>query len=429
MSDWDGSYDDGLRSVSLQPGDVALISGFLATMLAAPLTNEQRYAVTAAHERILGGGDVPPDLPLAIAALVDVVVDGGGAKAIGTAALGLLEAVCGAGYVTNVETLRQSLDTIGPRLIVRSRGGADDGRAAVDGIDWYEPGGDVFYSLDATTGPILRNLIDDLKHANRYIERCIPAPTRNLFVGPPGVGKTSAAKYIGRELDMAVGLIRLDDIASPLIGATAKNLRACCEEIVRRGGIIFIDEFDSLGTRRDNTSPNVSDDSKKTTGAMLQLFDALPPEQIVIACANVVGAIDPASARRFKSHVHFGPPDDATRRSIGAYHWRKMSVADGALDRLVELTAGRSGDTTEKVAHEAARVSIRRETGLTSIDEITAADVVAANNAQPQEGKLAGGPSGVPAAAINAVLRSFAVLLADAMRGGKSESSGGIILP
>ncbi len=431
MTDFDPWLIDPNEStlVRLQPGDVELLSGMLSAMLAAPLTGEQRLAVAATRDRILGGGTEPPNLPRAIAAFVDSIATES-PRVIGERSIAALEAVCGAGYVTDIQTLRSALESFGQRIAsvgVPGKGGDDAAKASADGIDWYEPDSQVFYSPDATTGEILRNLIGDLRHASKYIERGIKAPTRSLFIGKPGCGKTSAAKYIGRELVLPVGLIRLDGIASPLLGVTAKNLRACCEAIVKRGGIIFIDEFDSLGTRRDNASPNVSDEHKKTTGAILQLFDALPQQQIIIACANVASAIDPASARRFGIHVQFGPPDPVTRRAIASYHWRNMSIGDGAMDKLVEITDGRSGDTVEKIAHEAARSAIRREYGIDALDEITVADVVAAANAQPKEGVLVDGSGkGVEPAAVNAVLRT----LASAIRnGGQPSSSTGIILP
>jgi AAA+ superfamily predicted ATPase len=240
-----------------------------------------------------------------------------------------------------------------------------------EGLSWHEPKSDMFYALDDKSGARLAKVLDDLRNAPRYIARGAPAPSRQLFIGKPGNGKTTGVLWLGGQLNLPVALIRLDGVASSLVGKKEKNLRACIESAMKRPCIIALDEFESVAVPRSNQGPNVGQWSRDCTGALLQLIDSLPPDQAFIGCTNHPEAIDAAVMERMRDYVVFYPPNRDTRsHMINA--WWNLAPYDGAAKRvLLDKTEGFSGRRLQTVTHAANRTAARRG----AEEDITVADV------------------------------------------------------
>lgn len=275
------------------------------------------------------------------------------------------------------------------------RGGGDGGDHEKDermvddrAILWHEP--EAFSDpvvLDARMGPIISRLIAELRSARTFLELGIDAPTRVLFHGPPGVGKTLVARYIGAQLEVPVALMQVAGILIPYVGATEKNLRRAFDEVARRpGAIVFMDEIDGLSTRRDDDGPGASAGGKRITTVLLQLLDALPKEQVVIGATNFRSLVDPALARRLPTSIEFHYPDAEARGSMLAAWWKKLAVDDDARELLVAQTDGRSSDFLRSVSMSAARLALTDE--RVALKRVSLDHVIQALGEAPPPGEL-----------------------------------------
>lgn len=143
--------------------------------------------------------------------------------------------------------------------------------------------------------------IDILKHFD------LPVSNKLLLYGPSGCGKTLAAYVLAGELEKMMVVVNLGAIVSSKLGETSKNLSKLFRKATSDNTIIFIDEFDSLGKIRDYSQDH--GEMKRVVNTILQLFDYLPQENLVIAATNQKDMIDEALVRRFDSIIKFELPD------------------------------------------------------------------------------------------------------------------------
>jgi SpoVK/Ycf46/Vps4 family AAA+-type ATPase len=229
-----------------------------------------------------------------------------------------------------------------------------------DAIDWYPPDPNRFYTLDKRSGIELAEVLDDLRVQDRYLKRGARAPNRLLFIGAPGNGKTAGGLWLGSQLGVEVGLLRIDNTVGSAVGEIAKNARHAFEAAWEKKALLLIDEFEAIAVPRSNQSANVGQWSRETTSALLQLLDSLPAEQIVIGATNHIGLIDGAVQRRMRKHVYFHPPDRDARHAMLTQWWGKAPHHGDAKRVLLDLTEGFSGDMLERIAEESNRAAARR---------------------------------------------------------------------
>ncbi len=134
----------------------------------------------------------------------------------------------------------------------------------------------------------------------------LPVSNRILFYGPSGCGKTLASYVLAGELDKMMYVINLGAIVSSKLGETSKNLAKIFRRASGEDCIIFLDEFDSLGKVRDYSQDH--GEMKRVVNTILQLFDYLPQNSIVIAATNQLQMIDDALLRRFDLKVNLNLP-------------------------------------------------------------------------------------------------------------------------
>lgn len=136
----------------------------------------------------------------------------------------------------------------------------------------------------------------------------LPVSNKVLFYGPSGCGKTLASYVLAGELEKLMIVINLGAIVSSKLGETSKNLAKIFRRAASEECIIFIDEFDTLGKVRDYSQDH--GEMKRVVNTILQLFDYLPQNSIVIAATNHAEMIDNALLRRFDVKVHLDLPDN-----------------------------------------------------------------------------------------------------------------------
>lgn len=153
----------------------------------------------------------------------------------------------------------------------------------------------------------LRFFIEEHRSAHILNHYGLPIANKLLFHGPSGCGKTLASYVMAGELQKLIYVINLGAIVSSRLGETSKNIAKVFRRAASENCVIFLDEFDSLGKVRDYSQDH--GEMKRVVNTILQLFDFMPQECILIAATNQKDMIDDALLRRFDVNVEFVSPD------------------------------------------------------------------------------------------------------------------------
>ena len=238
----------------------------------------------------------------------------------------------------------------------------------VDMVDPDRPD-HVRYELDASTGPELSGILEDLLNADLHRARGVEPPTRLLFDGPPGCGKTQAATWLARELRKKLAVIMLSKLISKWVGETGSRFLAAVEEAREADAVLLVDELDAVGSHRTEGQHGAAVHAAQVIGAVNQILEDPKNRNIlIIGATNLPDMIDPAVARRLQTRVKFGYPDAYTRQRIVAYHWRLAPVADGVQEEIISRTEGKSGDALVRACQAANRRAARRKGGKSPIE-------------------------------------------------------------
>ena len=136
----------------------------------------------------------------------------------------------------------------------------------------------------------------------------IPLTNKIIFYGPSGCGKTLAAYVLAGELEKPLLIVNLGAVVSSKLGETSKNITKIFKQGTFENAVIFFDEFDSIGKIRDYDQDH--GEMKRVVNTLLQLFDYLPEDAIVIAATNQLQMIDDALKRRFDLSIKLDRPDE-----------------------------------------------------------------------------------------------------------------------
>ena len=160
---------------------------------------------------------------------------------------------------------------------------------------------------DTRTWAAVRQVAREREQSERLAQAGVD-PTRSvLFTGPPGVGKTLAAKWIARELGQPLAILDLSAVMSSFLGRTGSNVRAVLDFARDHNCILLLDELDAVAKRRDDTSE--IGELKRLVTVLLQEIDEWPPSCLLLAATNHAKLLDPAVWRRFEVVVEFPLPE------------------------------------------------------------------------------------------------------------------------
>lgn len=190
-----------------------------------------------------------------------------------------------------------------------------------------------------------------------------------LLSGPAGVGKTMIAKAISNEANVPFMTVNGSDFQELYVGNGARRVRQLFQQARAKAPcIIFIDEFDAIGTKRDSAKAHSED--VKTINALLKEMDGFKPLDgvFVIAATNFPEKLDSAVIRsgRFDREVHINPPKNwKVRKSLFDVYLKDKPLAEDVdVDRLAKTVGGFTGADIAAVCNEAALVALSRGTAF-----------------------------------------------------------------
>lgn len=218
--------------------------------------------------------------------------------------------------------------------------------------------------LSAETRELLEQLIAERVTPDLLIEAGL-APSRTaLLVGPPGVGKTTAARFIAEGLELPLLILDLSSVISSFLGKTGSNIRRVFDYARSRPSVLLLDEFDAVAKSRGDASE--VGELKRLVTVLLQEMDDWPENSLLIAATNHEGSLDPAVWRRFDVIVEFALP---TQQEIAEFLLTEP-LAIGISEQMKELLASVSvGRSISRVATDLARVRRRSALAGSDIDE------------------------------------------------------------
>ena len=207
--------------------------------------------------------------------------------------------------------------------------------------------------LSSDNRAALVEIIREYRHGEILRAHALRPRTRLLFCGPPGCGKTLSASVVASELGLPILYARFDAIVSSYLGETAANLRKVFDYASRGTWVLFFDEFDAIGKRRDNHSEH--GELKRVVNTFLQLLDGFGGESLVIAATNHEGLLDNALWRRFDEVLLFPPPTREHVHALLDVKLRGIRHAGVDLDTFADDLEGLSHADIERVCQDAMR--------------------------------------------------------------------------
>merc|ERR1719214_6562 len=221
----------------------------------------------------------------------------------------------------------------------------------------------------------IRELVElPLRHPQLFKSIGVKPPRGILLYGPPGTGKTLIARAVANETGAYFFTINGPEIMSKMAGESESNLRKAFEEAEKNSpAIIFIDEIDSVASKREKTNGEVE---RRIVSQLLTLMDGLKQRAhvVVIGATNRPNSMDPALRRfgRFDREIDIGVPDENGRLEIFRIHTRNMKLDDDVDPEAVARdTHGFVGADMAALCTEAAMQCIREKMDLIDIDEDT----------------------------------------------------------
>jgi cell division protease FtsH len=213
----------------------------------------------------------------------------------------------------------------------------------------------------------LVEIVDFLKDPEKYTRLGGAAPKGVLLVGAPGTGKTLLARAVAGEAGVPFFSLSASEFVELFVGVGASRVRDLFKQARENApAIIFIDELDSIGRARGQTTIGGSSEQEQTLNQILTEMDGFSSKEgvIVLAATNQPDVLDKALLRpgRFDRRVVVNLPDKTGREAILKVHTRSVPLARGVdLGELASSTPGLSGADLRNLVNEAALLAARRE--------------------------------------------------------------------
>ena len=219
----------------------------------------------------------------------------------------------------------------------------------------------------------LQEIVDYLHNPQKYTEAGASMPKGILLVGPPGTGKTMLAKAVAGEANVPFFSISGSEFVEMFVGMGASKVRDLFQQAKEKAPcIVFIDEIDAIGQKRNTGGYGSNDEREQTLNQLLTEMDGFEENTgvIILAATNRPESLDPALTRpgRFDRRVPVELPDLQGREAILKVHAKKIKTAEDVnFHTIARMAAGASGAELANVINEAALRAVR--SGRTIVNE------------------------------------------------------------
>ena len=210
----------------------------------------------------------------------------------------------------------------------------------------------------------LAEIVDYLHNPQKYTDVGASMPKGVLLVGPPGTGKTMLAKAVAGEANVPFFSISGSEFVEMFVGMGASKVRDLFKQAKEKAPcIVFIDEIDAIGKKRDNQLSS-NDEREQTLNQLLTEMDGFDDNNgvIILAATNRPESLDPALTRpgRFDRRVPVELPDLAGREAILKVHAKKIKTSDDVdFHTIARMASGASGAELANMINEAALRAVR----------------------------------------------------------------------
>ena len=219
----------------------------------------------------------------------------------------------------------------------------------------------------------LAEIVDYLHNPKKYTEAGASMPRGILLVGPPGTGKTMLAKAVAGEANVPFFSISGSEFVEMFVGMGASKVRDLFKQAKEKAPcIVFIDEIDAIGQKRNSGGIGGNDEREQTLNQLLTEMDGFEGNTgvIILAATNRPESLDPALTRpgRFDRRVPVELPDLQGREAILKVHARKIKTTEDVnFHTIARMAAGASGAELANIINEAALRAVR--SGRTIVNE------------------------------------------------------------
>ena len=222
----------------------------------------------------------------------------------------------------------------------------------------------------------LMELVDFLHNPGKYKEIGANMPKGALLVGPPGTGKTLLARAVAGEAKVPFFSISGSEFVEMFVGMGAARVRDLFKQAQEKAPcIVFIDEIDAIGKRRDNGQFGGNDEREQTLNQLLSEMDGFDGSKgvVILAATNRPESLDKALLRpgRFDRRVPVELPDLQGREAILRVHARAVKMADNIdYGTLARATAGASGAELANIINEGALRAVRMQRHIVEQEDL-----------------------------------------------------------
>lgn len=213
---------------------------------------------------------------------------------------------------------------------------------------------------------ILTEIVDFLHNPSKYTEIGASMPKGALLVGPPGTGKTLLAKAVAGEADVPFFSISGSEFVEMFVGMGAAKVRDLFKQANEKAPcIVFIDEIDTIGKKRDHGGMGGNDEREQTLNQLLTEMDGFDGKKgvMILAATNRPDSLDPALLRpgRFDRRVPVELPDLKGREDILKVHAKKIHISDNVdFNAIARAASGASGAELANIINESALRAVRQ---------------------------------------------------------------------
>lgn len=208
----------------------------------------------------------------------------------------------------------------------------------------------------------LAQLVSEHQRSSILLSRGLSPARTAIFTGPPGVGKTMAARWLAHQLDRPLLILDLSAVMSSFLGRTGANVRHVLDYAKGVSCVLLLDELDAVAKRRDDS--HEVGELKRLVTVLLQEIDDWPEGGLLVAASNHQELLDPAVWRRFEVQVKFQLPEKASMQRAVQLFAGDTGIDSAWYSAISEVMNGHSFSDVEREMKGLRRQAILKDCSL-----------------------------------------------------------------